>query len=110
MPRLAEGEMVLASASTVPGFAPCMTPLDPTATSSAMRVSPTHMKTHSICSATSLRRGARERFFVGGELLGFGRGVRPDCDAMTGARQVARHRVAHETQSKKSEICHKREW
>ncbi len=45
MPRLAEGEMVLASATTVPGFAPSMTPFGPVNTSSDIAVSPTQAKT-----------------------------------------------------------------
>ena len=54
MPRLALGEMVLASAATVPGFAPSMTPFGPVNTSSDMRVSPTQAKMKSACSATCL--------------------------------------------------------
>src|SRR5580704_13178816 len=54
MPRLALGEIVLASAATVPGLAPLMTPLGPVNNSSDMRVSPTQAKMKSDCSATSL--------------------------------------------------------
>src|SRR6202035_3516752 len=54
MARLADGEMVLQSATTVPGFAPAITPLTPTNTSSAMAVSPTQTKTHSDFSPTCL--------------------------------------------------------
>src|SRR5579871_7010004 len=42
--RLAEGEIVLASATTVPGLAPSMTPFAPRMTSSDILVSPTHKK------------------------------------------------------------------
>ena len=106
MPRLAVGEMVLASATTVPGLAPSMTPFGPVNTSSDMRVSPTQAKTKSACSATCLGVCASDRFFLRGELLRFARGVRPDRHLMTGARQIPRHRITHETQSKKSKLCH----
>ncbi len=37
-------------------------------------------------------------------------GVRPDRHLVTGARQVPRHRITHETQSKKSKLCHTKAW
>src|SRR5215469_3099790 len=51
--REAEGPMVLASATTVPGLAPSMTPLGPSNTCSAMAVSPTQRQINSDFSATS---------------------------------------------------------
>src|SRR5215469_15672804 len=50
--RLSAGPIVLASATTVLGFAPATTPLPPKITSLDMPVLPTHTKMHSACSAT----------------------------------------------------------
>ena len=106
MARLALGEMVLASAATVPGFAPSMTPFG----------SGEHLLRHARVAHAGedkvglfghLFRGcAGDRFFLRGELLRFARGVRPHRHLVAGARQVPRHRITHETQSKKSKLCH----
>src|SRR5580693_8044604 len=52
MARLADGEMVLASATTVPGLAPSITPAGPSSTSSDIFVSPTHRKIKSASAPT----------------------------------------------------------
>src|SRR5579862_9256652 len=52
--RLALGEMVEASAITLPACAPSMAPPGPRITSSDMAVSPTHTNVHSACAATCL--------------------------------------------------------
>ncbi len=53
-----------------------------------------------------LGRGARSRFFLRGELPRFARRMRPHSHLVPGARQIPRHGIAHQTQSKKSKLCH----
>ncbi len=53
---------------------------------------------------------AGDGFFFGSELLRFARRVRPNGYLMAGFRQIPRHRITHETQSKKSKLCHTRKW
>ena len=76
-------------------------------TSSAISVSPTHRKMQSAFSRDLLRRFAEGALFLGGELARlFGR-VGPEPNLVTGAEQVARHRIAHQAESKKSQFCHR---
>jgi hypothetical protein len=46
--------------------------------------------------------GAEFAFFGSGEFLGFGGGVAPDDDFVSGAQEITRHGVPHESESEES--------
>jgi len=50
---------------------------------------------------------AEEAFLFGRQLAGFTGGVRPQRHFVSGAKKVAGHRVAHESQSQESKFCHR---
>ena len=49
---------------------------------------------------------AEPALFGGGQFPRLGGGVRPERHFVSGAQQVARHRVAHDSESEKAEFCH----
>ncbi len=81
---------------------PSMMPSAPRMTSFAISVSPTQRKTTSAFSATSFGVAQNLAFLGVGKFLGFGGGVGPDGDFVSGAEEVAGHGVAHEAESEKS--------
>ena len=82
-----------------------MTPFSPVNTSSDIGVADADEDEVGLFGHL-LGRSAGDGFFFGSKLLRFARGVGPYSHLMTGARQIARHRIAHETESKKSKLCH----
>ncbi len=100
--RLSLGLMVLASATTVPGLAPWMTP----------SLAEDHFLGHlgvadaeedAIGIGRDLgRRVASLALFFGRQFARLFAGVRPERDLVAGAQQVAGHGVAHRPESKKA--------
>ena len=59
-------------------------------------------------SATSLGRRAGSAFALRRQLAGFRRRVRPQGDVVSRLQQMPRHRIAHDSQTEKANLCHER--
>ena len=94
--------MVLQSTTTDPARTPSTMPLGPRMTSFAICGIADAEEEDVGVFRDFLRGGAELAFFGAGEFLGFGRGVGPDGDFVSGAEEVAGHGVPHEAESEES--------
>ena len=106
MLRLPLGEMVLASATMVPWLG---------AFDDAVRAEDDLLGHGGVADAEEdavgvlrhlLGCSAEPALFGGGQFFGLGGGVRPERHLVSGAKQIARHGIAHDSESEKSQLCH----
>ena len=105
--RLEDGLTVLASTTTRPFCAPSLTPLGPEDHGLRHRGI-----AHAEENALGMLRhfGGRRAGFAAGfgrQFFGLAVGIRPERDIVAGLQKVAGHGAAHQSQSEKSEFCHK---